>query len=93
MALKDTEHDAADVSQVENQRHGARHMSVHGVAAEHMHEVNDRADMQDIIAEARAAANEEKAMTLLEGLRTYPKAMGWSIALSTCIIMEGYDTL
>jgi SP family general alpha glucoside:H+ symporter-like MFS transporter len=71
-----------------------RQMSVvEQVAAAHVHEVNEREDMQDIISEAKAAADNEHSMTLMEGLRTYPKAMGWSIALSTCIIMEGYDTL
>lgn len=31
-------------------------------------------------------------MTLREGLRLSPKAVFWSLAMSTCIIMEGYDT-
>lgn len=30
-------------------------------------------------------------MTLLQGLKLYPKAVGWSVLLSTCIIMEGFD--
>jgi SP family general alpha glucoside:H+ symporter-like MFS transporter len=30
-------------------------------------------------------------MTLMQGLRLYPKAIGWSVILSTCIAMEGYD--
>ena len=30
-------------------------------------------------------------MTILEGIRTYPKAVAWSVLLSTCIIMEGFD--
>lgn len=33
----------------------------------------------------------EKSMTLLQGLRTYPKAVAWSVLISTCIIMEGFD--
>src|SRR5450432_3265567 len=32
-------------------------------------------------------------MTLWQGLRIYPKAVGWSILLSTAIIMEGYDVV
>ena len=43
--------------------------------------------------EARAAAAGEKRMTLWQALRTYPKAAGWSVLLSTAIVMEGYDTL
>lgn len=31
-------------------------------------------------------------MKLLTALRVYPKAMMWSIILSSCLIMEGYDT-
>jgi MFS transporter, SP family, general alpha glucoside:H+ symporter len=31
-------------------------------------------------------------MKLLTALRIYPKAMIWSIILSSCLIMEGYDT-
>ncbi|KAL4874990.1 general substrate transporter [Aspergillus karnatakaensis] len=32
-------------------------------------------------------------LALLAGLRTYPKAIFWSVAMSTSIIMEGYDTM
>jgi SP family general alpha glucoside:H+ symporter-like MFS transporter len=28
-------------------------------------------------------------MSLMEGIRTYPKAVGWSLLISSCIIMEG----
>lgn len=30
-------------------------------------------------------------MSLLQGIRLYPKAIGWSLLISTCICMEGYD--
>lgn len=30
-------------------------------------------------------------MTLWQGLKLYPKAVGWSVLISTCIVMEGYD--
>lgn len=30
-------------------------------------------------------------MTLMEGIRLYPKAVFWSIVISSCIVMEGYD--
>ncbi|KAF2797962.1 general substrate transporter [Melanomma pulvis-pyrius CBS 109.77] len=32
-------------------------------------------------------------MTLRQGIRTYPKAILWSMAISTCLIMEGFDTI
>jgi SP family general alpha glucoside:H+ symporter-like MFS transporter len=31
-------------------------------------------------------------MTLKTAFSVYPKAIGWSIVLSSCLIMEGYDT-
>lgn len=47
--------------------------------------------MGDIIRSARLASEKEHNMTLLQGIKLYPKAIGWSILISTCIIMEGYD--
>ena len=41
--------------------------------------------------DAAKAAKSEQSMTLMEGIRTYPKAVGWSVLLSTCIVMEGFD--
>ena len=38
--------------------------------------------------ESRAATHKEHAMTLREGIRTYPKAMAWSLMLSCTLIME-----
>lgn len=43
------------------------------------------------IEEAKAATEKEHSMTLLEGLRLYPKAVAWSLLISTCIAMEGFD--
>lgn len=40
---------------------------------------------------AKAATDKERNMTLMEGIRTYPKAVAWSVLISTCIAMEGYD--
>lgn len=46
------------------------------------------------LAEDAAKATEaEHKMTLMEGLRTYPKAVGWSVLISTAIVMEGFDTI
>ncbi|KAL5342693.1 general substrate transporter [Aspergillus crustosus] len=36
-------------------------------------------------------ARQEQTMTLWEGLRLYPKAVAWSVLLSSTLIMEGYD--
>ncbi|KAI1079788.1 putative MFS alpha-glucoside transporter [Whalleya microplaca] len=54
-------------------------------------EGNDSDRLSDVIRNARLATEKEHSMTLLQGLRLYPKAIGWSILISTCIAMEGYD--
>ncbi|KAG9523761.1 sugar transporter family protein, partial [Aureobasidium melanogenum] len=43
------------------------------------------------IANAKLATEKEHKMTLLQGIRLYPKAVFWSVLISTCIAMEGYD--
>lgn len=48
-------------------------------------------DQRLVIESARAAAAKEQSMTLLQGIKLYPKAIAWSILISTCIVMEGYD--
>ncbi|KAF7563238.1 hypothetical protein G7046_g869 [Stylonectria norvegica] len=46
----------------------------------------------DILAsEAKVAADAEHQMSLWQAIKTYPKAIGWSVLLSTTLIMEGYD--
>lgn len=44
-----------------------------------------------VIENAKAATEKERSMTLLQGIRLYPKAVMWSVLISTCIAMEGYD--
>ncbi|KAL2075151.1 hypothetical protein VTL71DRAFT_93 [Oculimacula yallundae] len=47
--------------------------------------------MNEVIHNAKNATEKEHAMTLWQGLKLYPKAVGWSVLISTCIVMEGYD--
>ncbi|KAI1633362.1 alpha glucoside transporter [Biscogniauxia mediterranea] len=47
--------------------------------------------VSDIIRSARLATEKERKMTLLQGIKLYPKAIAWSVLISTCIVMEGYD--
>jgi SP family general alpha glucoside:H+ symporter-like MFS transporter len=47
--------------------------------------------MNEVIHNARAATDKEHRMTLWQGIKLYPKAVGWSLLISTCIAMEGYD--
>lgn len=41
--------------------------------------------------EAKDATEQEKNMTLMQAIKLYPKAVAWSVLISTAIIMEGYD--
>ncbi|KGO76997.1 Major facilitator superfamily domain, general substrate transporter [Penicillium italicum] len=47
--------------------------------------------MTKVIQNAKAATEKEHSMTLMQGIRLYPKAVLWSVLISTCIVMEGYD--
>lgn len=49
------------------------------------------AETMELTTEARHAADSEHNMTLLQAIKTYPKAIGWSVLVSSCLIMEGYD--
>jgi MFS transporter, SP family, general alpha glucoside:H+ symporter len=44
-----------------------------------------------LIADAKHAADEEHGMSLRTAIRLYPKAIAWSMLLSSTLIMEGYD--
>lgn len=48
--------------------------------------------LPNLSSEAAAATQDEHRMTIPSALRLYPKAIGWSAAISLAIIMEGYDT-
>lgn len=41
---------------------------------------------------AQQAALDEKSMTIRQALKVYRKAVMWSLIISVCVIMEGYDT-
>jgi SP family general alpha glucoside:H+ symporter-like MFS transporter len=40
-----------------------------------------------------ATNDEERSMTLREGIRLYPKAITWSVLISMTLIMEGFSTI
>ena len=42
--------------------------------------------------EAAEVFVDEKELGPLAALQAYPKAVLWSLVMSTCVIMEGYDT-
>lgn len=61
---------------------------------EHYHSVESPlsdSSMTKVIQNAKAATEKEQKMSLLQGIKLYPKAVVWSVLISTCIAMEGYD--
>ncbi|CRK32120.1 hypothetical protein BN1723_003804 [Verticillium longisporum] len=61
-------------------------------ASAESHAAADDAKMSNAFVQgARDASSREQNMTLMQGIRLYPKAIGWSMLISTCIVMEGYD--
>ncbi|KAJ5925240.1 hypothetical protein N7454_007879 [Penicillium verhagenii] len=63
-------------------------------ALQHYHSTEGTASdssMTKVIRNAQAATDKERNMTLLQGIKLYPKAVAWSVLISTCIVMEGYD--
>lgn len=50
-------------------------------------------EFTSLTKDAKAGAELEKNMSFLGAIKLYPKAAAWSILLSTCLVMEGYDTL
>ena len=43
------------------------------------------------LSKAQAATEKEHKMTVLEGIKTYPRAIAWSMVISLCIVMEAFD--
>lgn len=50
-------------------------------------------DTQDLIREAEANDAADRALTIMEALKKYKKAVFWAMFLSTSLIMEGYDVV
>ncbi|CAK7216577.1 hypothetical protein SCUCBS95973_002854 [Sporothrix curviconia] len=61
-------------------------------AADQWQETALAADSTELASDARAAAEAEHKMSLLDGIRAYPKAVAWSVIISTATTMDGYDT-
>ena len=45
----------------------------------------------DFLSDAEDATKREHDLTLLQAIRLYPKAVAWSIMMSTTLVMDGYD--
>ncbi|KAF1954002.1 maltose permease MAL61 [Byssothecium circinans] len=69
-----------------------RNSSVVDVDAEQTRRMSiDNPDIRELTSDASKATRAEQSMTLREGIKLYPKAIAWSMLLSTAIIMEGFD--
>lgn len=51
----------------------------------------DASPLPFLASSAKEATDREHAMTLRTALRLYPKAIAWSMFLSSAVAMEGYD--
>ena len=49
-------------------------------------------NLPELSQDAKEAAERERTMGFVQGVKLYPKAMFFSFALSLAVIMEGYDT-
>lgn len=54
-------------------------------------ELDHPKSMNVVVHNAKSATDKEHKMTLWQGIKLYPKAVGWSVLISTCICMEAYD--
>ncbi len=57
-----------------------------------LHDMQSASQIDDLIRAAEAATAREKEMGVWQAIKTYPTAICYSMALSLCLIMEGYDT-
>lgn len=84
--LRETANTASNDDIVFSDSKGLQHNVLHN-----SEEVRRTATTDRIIQNAKTATDKEQKMTLLQGIKLYPKAIAWSMLISTCIVMEGYD--
>lgn len=60
---------------------------------QHLDHAHPSSSASDLAHDAALATDAEKNLTLWQGLKAYPKACAWSMLISSCIIMEGYDVV
>jgi SP family general alpha glucoside:H+ symporter-like MFS transporter len=69
-----------------------RNSSVVAIDPEQAHRLSMSVpDIKQVVHDASKATRSEQNMSLKQGLKLYPKAVAWSVLLSACIIMEGFD--
>ncbi|SMQ50160.1 unnamed protein product [Zymoseptoria tritici ST99CH_3D7] len=73
------------VQEHHNEKHGD---PLHFTADEQLKQTDS---MKQTVIDAKKASDNEHSMSLIQGIKLYPKAIMWSVIISTCIAMEGYD--
>ncbi|KAF2724062.1 putative MFS alpha-glucoside transporter [Polychaeton citri CBS 116435] len=78
---------------MDNQRNLEKHLHHHAPPLHFPEEdhLKQSTSMNEVTVNARAATEKEHNMTLWQGIKLYPKAVAWSLIISTCIAMEGYQ--
>ena len=79
------------VGQAYNERRASRVSGVQRKESVSRHFSEDRRPSAGIINDAANATEAEQKMTVWQGIKSYPAAIGWSVCFSSAIIMEGYD--
>jgi len=51
----------------------------------------DNVATNNMFANAASATAKEHKMSLWQGIKLYPKAIGWAASIAMCCAMEGYD--
>lgn len=80
---------------MEEPKEEAKHHEAGGVPHDDSEKPSSAADsssVNEMLRAAEAAATREKEMSVREAIRAYPKAIAFSMILSLCLVMEGYDT-
>ncbi|KAL1796138.1 hypothetical protein ACET3X_006362 [Alternaria dauci] len=57
----------------------------------HLDTTNSSNVTNNMFLNAASASDKEHKMTLMQGIRLYPKAILWAVLIALCCAMEGYD--
>ncbi len=54
---------------------------------------DEKWDSRRLSEAAQGSAKLESELSPLQAIKAYPMAIVWSLLVSTCVVMEGYDTI
>lgn len=81
MPVEKSQVEHRDLSNVESDRHFEREWR------------DEKLQNRQLSQAAEDRSNVEHALTPGQAIRAYPMAIFWCLAVSMCVIMEGYDTI